>query len=50
MLLTSSSDEGAMLVNLITFHGDSPPRASNLRSLELSWNVLSYTVQVSQHA
>ena len=35
-----TSDEGAMLVHLITLHGHSPPRASNLRSLELTWNVL----------
>ena len=34
-----TSDEGAMLVHLITLHGHSPPRASNLRSLELSWNL-----------
>ena len=35
-----TSDEGAMLVHLITLHGQSPPRASSLRSLELTWNVL----------
>ena len=38
-----------MLVHLITLHGHSPPRASNLRSLELSLEFIS-TVQVSQHA
>ena len=35
-----TSDEGAMLVHLITLHGQSPSHASNLRSLELTWDVL----------